>query len=71
MIFEYGAITLYGAPFQGASPNQTSSKCSPSRTILEFSPRNAPDVIPLQPPPFACAKNEFRLIPFRSPLLGE
>ena len=33
MIFEYGAITLYGSPFQGDSSNQTSSKYSPSANI--------------------------------------
>ena len=49
MIFGYGTITLYGAPFQGASSNQTSSNILPQEYFWNMNPRNAPDVNPLQP----------------------
>ena len=50
-VFGYGAITLYGAPFQGASPNQPLLEYSPSASpacILKYE-SGAPDAIFLQP----------------------
>jgi hypothetical protein len=67
VIFKYGAITLYGFPFQGNFSNQTSSKCSPSKVFL--CTRKASDDISLQP---LTVKNvRFGLFPVRSPLLRE
>jgi len=51
MIFKYGTITLYGAPFQEASSKQTLSKYSPSKAFIYI--MNATDTIILQPPPRA------------------
>ena len=52
VILEYGAITLYGAPFQGASFNNL-PKWSPSAVTIYFLTiqkiNNAPDVKPIQP----------------------
>ena len=64
MIFAYGAITLFGAPFQDASTNQIISLL----TLLRV---NTPRRV--YPTTLNTTKSgvKFRLFPFRSPLLRE
>ena len=54
MIFKYGAITLYGVPFQGTSSNQTSSSILPQEQswparLLLAVPRMPPTLPPYNP----------------------
>jgi hypothetical protein len=71
MIFGYGAITLYGVPFQGTSSNQISSNILPQEQSWNFIPRLLPTLSPCNPHSLLAQKNRFGLFPLRSPLLRE
>ena len=66
MTFAYGALTLYGARFHNASVNHRlcdSLEVLPSLRVGPTTPlQHRRQAVPLQ---------RFRLVPFRSPLLGE
>ena len=64
--FAYGAITLFGGPFQGPSASGTVYDSVGS----EWRP---PSMLPTPGAqrPHACTRAGFGLFPFRSPLLGE
>ena len=64
--YTYGALTLYGAPFQGTSTSHMLSYCAPSRQTGQSAP-TTPHTQPL--PGITCMR--FSLIRFRSPLLSE
>ena len=64
--YTYGALTLYGAPFQGTSTSHTLSYCAPSRQTRQSAP-TTPHTQPL--PGITCMR--FSLLRFRSPLLSE
>ena len=49
MIFGYGAITLYGVPFQGTSSNQISSNILPQEHFWNFIPEMLPTLPPYNP----------------------
>ena len=65
-VFVYGAITLYGAPFQSASTNRRLCNCPP-----RLRPRLVHPATPDTQRPQALTRIGFGLIPVRSPLLGE
>ena len=66
LVFAYGAITVYGAPFQSASADyrlDNSLKGLPSLRVGPTTPsQHRRQAVPLR---------RFRLVPFRSPLLRE
>jgi hypothetical protein len=62
--FVYGAITLYGTPFQSVSTRQ----CAYPPPLWQ---RTALPATPHTQRPQASTRIRFRLIPVRSPLLGE
>jgi hypothetical protein len=66
LVFAYGAITVYGAPFQSASTDyrlDNSLKGLPSLRVGPTTPsQHRRQAVPLR---------RFRLVPFRSPLLRE
>ena len=66
MRFAYGAITLYGRPFQGRST--THLLCNSVKTLTR--PLSVPTTTAWQRRQ-AIPPHSFRLIPFRSPLLRE
>ena len=64
--YTYGALTLYGAPFQGTSTSHMLSYCAPGRQTKQSAP-TTPHTQPL--PGITCMR--FSLLRFRSPLLSE
>ena len=66
MSFAYGALTLYGARFHHASARHR--LCNSLEVLPNF--RVGPTT-PLQHRRQAVPLQRFRLVPFRSPLLGE
>ena len=66
MSFAYGALTLYGARFHNASARHR--LCNSLEALPNF--RVGPTT-PLQHRRQAVPLQRFRLVPFRSPLLGE
>jgi hypothetical protein len=66
LVFAYGAVTVYGAPFQSASTDHRvddSLKGLPSLLVGPTTPsQHRRQAVPLR---------RFRLVPFRSPLLRE
>jgi hypothetical protein len=64
--YVYGALTLYGAPFQGTSTSGMVSHCHVGRQTDTHAP-TTPDLQPLP----GITQAWFSLLRFRSPLLSE
>ena len=64
--FTYRAITLYGYPFQGSSASRRLCDC-----VTEPPLRQAGPTTPTPKRRWAITRCGFRLVPVRSPLLGE